>query len=157
MVLICSYSVNFRRLNLHGRCRNVLIFEPAPSSSVEFQAVGRIYRVGQEQTVRVIRLYLQQSWNEWEEGNGLVKELSALIAELNMNIFDANEDSDDDPGVSLGDRDISIRRYVVFDKRIVPAEKRPELDALSPEDLLMQISTMLKNQRNFRSTIRKQI
>ncbi|KAI9869098.1 MAG: hypothetical protein M1813_002922 [Trichoglossum hirsutum] len=157
MVLICSYSVNSCGLNLHGRCRNVLIFEPAPSSPVEFQAVGRVYRVGQELTVRVIRLYLQQSWNEWEEGNGLVKELPALMAELNMNIFGANEDSDDDPGVSLGDRDISIRRYVVFDKRIVPAEKRPELDALSPEDLLMQISTMLKNQRNFRSTIGKQI
>ncbi|KAI9773885.1 MAG: hypothetical protein M1840_006111 [Geoglossum simile] len=44
MVLICSYSVNSCGLNLHGRCRNVLIFEPAPSSPVEFQAVGRVFR-----------------------------------------------------------------------------------------------------------------
>ncbi|KAH0537331.1 hypothetical protein FGG08_005847 [Glutinoglossum americanum] len=163
MVLIGSYSVNSYGLNLHGHCRNVLIFEPAASGPVEFQAIGRVFRVGQEQIVRVIRLYLQHSWNEWEEGNGLVKELLSLMAELNMNIFGAGEDTDgvDDTGVdaavSLGDRDISIRRYVLFDNRLGPAEERPELETLTTEQLLKHISRMLKDQRNFRSKDRKQI
>ncbi|KAI9779501.1 MAG: hypothetical protein M1839_007309 [Geoglossum umbratile] len=157
MVLIGSYSVNSCGLNLHGHCRNVLIFEPGPSTPIEFQAIGRVYRVGQEQTVRVIRLFLQQSWNEWEEGNGLVKELPALMAELTMNIFGANEDPDAEDTVSLGDRDISIKRYVLFDNRLVPAEERPGIEALTTEELLKHISRMIKDQRNFRSKARKQI
>ncbi|KAI9774717.1 MAG: hypothetical protein M1839_001678 [Geoglossum umbratile] len=157
MVLICSYSINSCGLNLHGYCRNVMIFEPAPSSPIEFQAIGRVYRVGQQHTVRVLRLYLQDSWNEWEEGNGLVKELPALMAELNMNIFGVESDPNDEAGISLGDRDIGIRRYVVFDNRLVPAEERPDIDALSPEDLVQTISRMLKDQRSFRSKVRKEI
>jgi len=46
-----------------------------------------------------------------------VKELPIVIAELNMNIFSAKDDSDGDDSVSLRDRDISIHRYVVFDNR----------------------------------------
>ncbi|KAI9766864.1 MAG: hypothetical protein M1839_004751 [Geoglossum umbratile] len=117
---------------------NVLTFKPGPSTPVEFQAIGR-------------------SWNEWEEGNVLVKELPALMAELNMNILGANEDPDADPAVSLGDRDISIKRYVLFDNRLVLAEERLSLNALSMEELLKHISRMLKDQRNFRSKLRKQI
>jgi hypothetical protein len=134
-----------------------MIFEPAPSSPIEFQAVGRVYRVGQQHMVRVLQLYLRDSWNEWEEGNGMVKELLALMAELNMNIFGVEGDPDDEAGISLGDRDIGIRRYVVFDNRLVPAEERPDVDALSPEDLVQTISRMLKDQQNFRSKIRKEI
>jgi hypothetical protein len=79
------------------------------------------------------------------------------MAEPNMNIFGANEDPDADPAVSLGDRDISIKRYVLFDNRLVPAEERPSLNALSMEELLKHISRMLKDQRNFRSKLRKQV
>ncbi|KAH0557042.1 hypothetical protein GP486_005170 [Trichoglossum hirsutum] len=157
MVLICCYSISSCGLNLHGYCRNVMLFEPAPSTLIEFQAIGRVYGIGQEHTVRVLRLYLQDSWNEWEESNRLVKELYALMVELDMNIFGVGDDPEEEACISLGDHGTGIRRYVAFDNRLVPAKERPGIDALSPEDLVEVVSRMLKDQRNFRPRVRKEI
>jgi hypothetical protein len=130
-----------------------MIFEPGLSTLVELQAIGRAYRVEQEHTVRVLRLYLQDSWNEWEERNSLVKQLPIVMTKPNRNIFGAEEED----VVSLGDQDVSIRRYVVFDNFLVPAEERPMVTALSPEDSVKTVSRMLKDQRNFRSKERKEL
>jgi hypothetical protein len=66
----------------------------------------------------------------------MVKELPALMAELNMNIFGVEDDPNDEAGISLRDRDIGICHYIVFDNRLVPAKERPDVDALLPEDLV---------------------
>jgi hypothetical protein len=86
-----------------------------------------------------------------------VKELTALMAELNMNIFGANEDPDTDNTISLGDRDINIKRYVLFDNCLVPVGERPGLEVLIIEELLKHISRILKDQRSLRTKTREQI
>ncbi|KAI9826779.1 MAG: hypothetical protein M1826_006574 [Phylliscum demangeonii] len=90
-ILICSYAINSCGLNLHGLCRNTVLVEPAASLDVEIQAIGRIRRLGQTQEQRVFRLYLQKSWNEWQQANQRQKALGPLSSLLNGDLVELGE------------------------------------------------------------------
>lgn len=57
MVLIASYSVNAYGLNLHSKCRNIRLIDPAMSESIRQQAIGRVLRFGQESIVLVYEYF----------------------------------------------------------------------------------------------------
>jgi SWI/SNF-related matrix-associated actin-dependent regulator of chromatin subfamily A3 len=53
MVLICSYYVNSAGSNMQRNCRNAHLFDVPNSDSLLTQAVGRIWRLNQQRTVKV--------------------------------------------------------------------------------------------------------
>ncbi|KAI9777953.1 MAG: hypothetical protein M1839_008488 [Geoglossum umbratile] len=155
MVLICTYMINSCGLNLHGHCRNVLLFSPAPSQPVEQQAIGRCRRIGQTMPQRVWRLFLRQSWDEWAEGNALVKLLPTFMAEMNSKLFAGSSDGVDEE-IVLMDKFASIRRFVLVDNELEFGDDSMDRP-LTPEEIAKELVKVLHGQGSVRKKERKAI
>jgi hypothetical protein len=153
-VLICTYLINSFGLNLHGNCRNTLLFSPAPSQPVEQQAIGRIRRIGQRFPQRVWRLYLRQSWDEWVEGNALVKFLPMLMADMS-NTMSTTGDNNSEEVVDI-DKFTSVRRFILVDNVLEFGDESTE-SPLAPEDIAKEIAKVLSGQGSIRKKIRRAI
>lgn len=138
-ILICSYMVSASGLNLHGHCRTVIEFEPAPSEGIRKQVLGRVQRIGQKRWVRHVSLMTKNSFNTRQEASSLLKSLPALMTQLNMEVWGASEGEDD--------RDIPLEDWVVHEGDLVPADDERvaglELETLDPDNLLYYIQLML--------------
>jgi hypothetical protein len=153
MVLICTYMINSCGLNLHGHCRNVLLFSPAPSQPVEQQTVGRCRRIGQTMSQRTWRLFLRQSWDEWTEGNALVKLLPTFMAEMNSKVFARSSGVDEE---IVLDKFASIRRFVLVDNEL-EFEDNSTGRPLTPEEVAKELVKVLHGQGSVRKKERKAI
>ena len=99
-ILVCSYWVCDTALNLHGHCRNLVFWDPAPLS-VEQQALGRLKRVGAERWIRLFRLYVEDSFSTRQNIACIMKALPGLMVELNMEMFGRESSSQEE--VPVGD------------------------------------------------------
>lgn len=107
MVLVCNYSIGSAGLNLQGLCRNVHIFNPGLSSSIADQAIGRVWRLGQERVVLVYEYRLAGTFNmELVERNKL-KSIPGLVAEMSKNVYQSETEE--------SDGDVDIGRWVLRD------------------------------------------
>lgn len=141
MVLVASYHVSCCGHNWQNLCRNVILFDTAPSVEAERQALGRSRRVGMTKWVRLIRLYVANSWNSKYDIEVLAKSLPALAAELNLDVF----------GEEVGSDEIALGKWVVHEGKLLPLSSpeltrvEPEqLHILSPDELLTQIRLLMQ-------------
>ncbi|KAI1104508.1 P-loop containing nucleoside triphosphate hydrolase protein [Jackrogersella minutella] len=77
-ILIQMYSVGFAGSNLHKNCAQVLVASQAHSLAVQWQAVHRVIRVGQESDVNVYRLKVNNSYHAYRESRQVEKILPEL-------------------------------------------------------------------------------
>ncbi|KAI1389617.1 uncharacterized protein F4822DRAFT_442853 [Hypoxylon trugodes] len=86
-VMIQMYTVGFAGSNLHKSCSQVLVASQASSLAVQWQAVHRVIRVGQESDVKVYRLKVENSYHSFRESRQIDKILPELgtRAQGNMN------------------------------------------------------------------------
>ncbi|KAI0179349.1 SNF2 family N-terminal domain-containing protein [Hypoxylon sp. FL1284] len=77
-VMIQMYTVGFAGSNLHRNCSQVLVASQAHSLPVQWQAVHRVIRVGQESDVKVVRLKVNNSFHSFRESRQVEKILPEL-------------------------------------------------------------------------------
>ncbi|KAK4935412.1 DNA repair protein rad16 [Elasticomyces elasticus] len=77
-LLFLSYRCSSLGLNVQGDCSRMVLLEPAIARNTELQAIGRIYRDGQEETCYVFRLYLVNSMDKYREHKSTQK----FVAEI---------------------------------------------------------------------------
>ncbi|KAI0386817.1 SNF2 family N-terminal domain-containing protein [Hypomontagnella monticulosa] len=77
-ILIQMYTVGFAGSNLHKNCSQVLVASQAHSLPVQWQAVHRVIRVGQESDVQVYRLKVNNSYHSFRESRQVEKILPEL-------------------------------------------------------------------------------
>lgn len=80
MVLVCSYSCNGVGLNLHHRCHNVHLLDPAMTQASQDQAIGRTLRLGQKFNVVVIEYFVRGSFNERQVNQIILRSLPNMMA-----------------------------------------------------------------------------
>ncbi|KAI1418502.1 SNF2 family N-terminal domain-containing protein [Hypoxylon sp. FL1857] len=77
-IMIQMYTVGFAGTNLHRSCSQVIIASQAYSLAVQWQAIHRIIRVGQNSDVRVYRLKVNNSFHSFRESRQIEKILPEL-------------------------------------------------------------------------------
>ncbi|KAI9862509.1 MAG: hypothetical protein M1813_004361 [Trichoglossum hirsutum] len=123
-----------------------------PSQPVGQQAIGRCRRIGQTKTQRVWRLYLRESWDEWAEGNALVKLLPSLMAEMNDSVF-----FDDEPEQTINmDKFASIKRLILVDNELEFGDESVT-NPLTPEEIAKELVKILNRQGSVRRKERSSI
>ncbi|EZF35706.1 hypothetical protein H109_04009 [Trichophyton interdigitale MR816] len=136
-ILITSFWVCCTGLNLQGHCRNLVFWDSAPIS-VEQQALGRLKRVGATKTIRLFRLYVENTFSTVQNMKYINKAIPGLMAQLNMEVFGNNND---DGPVCLGD-------WVVHEGQLVrandPSVAGLHLKILDGEQLLTCILMVLQ-------------
>ncbi|KAH7062035.1 hypothetical protein B0J12DRAFT_724161 [Macrophomina phaseolina] len=142
VVLIRVYFMSETGSNWQFFCYDAIMFDEAPSKSVDDQALGRIRRVGQRSYVRVYRLYMLESFDEHLRSRLIVKALPGLMTELNMDIFGVGEHGDEGDEVILGDYVLEDGKLVSLDD--LPCNERDDADVLPADELLMLIQKSLR-------------
>ncbi|KAI0551638.1 P-loop containing nucleoside triphosphate hydrolase protein [Xylaria curta] len=79
-ILIQLYSVGFAGTNLHKSCSRVLVASQSHSLQVQWQAIHRVIRVGQESDVTVHRVKFKNSYHTFRESRQIEKILPELGA-----------------------------------------------------------------------------
>ncbi|KAI0838788.1 SNF2 family N-terminal domain-containing protein [Hypoxylon sp. FL0890] len=77
-VMIQMYTVGFAGSNLHKNCSQVIVASQAHSLAIQWQAVHRVIRVGQESDVKVYRLKVNNSFHSFRESRQIEKILPEL-------------------------------------------------------------------------------
>ncbi|KAI0137894.1 SNF2 family N-terminal domain-containing protein [Hypoxylon sp. NC0597] len=77
-VMIQMYTVGFAGSNLHKNCSQVIVASQAHSLAIQWQAVHRVIRVGQESDVKVYRLKVNNSFHSFCESRQTEKILPEL-------------------------------------------------------------------------------
>ncbi|KAI0540527.1 P-loop containing nucleoside triphosphate hydrolase protein [Xylaria digitata] len=81
-ILIQMYTVGFAGTNLHKSCSRVLVASQSHSLQVQWQAIYRVIRVGQNSDVTVHRLILKNSYHSFRESRQIEKILPELGARV---------------------------------------------------------------------------
>ncbi|KAI1742612.1 P-loop containing nucleoside triphosphate hydrolase protein [Xylaria scruposa] len=84
-ILIQLYSVGFAGTNLHKSCSRVLVASQSHSLQVQWQAIHRVIRVGQQSDVTVHRVKLKNSYHTFRESRQIEKILPELGARAQEN------------------------------------------------------------------------
>ncbi|RWA15008.1 hypothetical protein EKO27_g53 [Xylaria grammica] len=79
-ILIQLYTVGFAGTNLHKSCSRVLVAAQSYSLQIQWQAIYRVIRVGQNSDVTVHRLKLKNSYHSFRESRQIEKILPELGA-----------------------------------------------------------------------------
>ncbi|KAI0400495.1 P-loop containing nucleoside triphosphate hydrolase protein [Xylaria palmicola] len=79
-ILIQMYTVGFAGSNLHKSCSRVLVAAQSYSLQVQWQAIHRVIRVGQDSDVTVHRVKLKNSYHSYQESRQIDKILPELSA-----------------------------------------------------------------------------
>ncbi|KAI1116294.1 P-loop containing nucleoside triphosphate hydrolase protein [Nemania sp. NC0429] len=77
-ILIQLYTVGFAGTNLHKSCSRVLVASQSHSLPIQWQAIHRVIRVGQEEDVTVHRVKLKNSYHTFRESRQIEKILPEL-------------------------------------------------------------------------------
>ncbi|KAI4671442.1 uncharacterized protein J4E88_009107 [Alternaria novae-zelandiae] len=78
-VLITTYALNIAGHDAQHRCATVHHVEPAFDWATEHQAGTRVYRIGQEQEVEIVRLFTEGTYQELHEA-GMIKKANSMFA-----------------------------------------------------------------------------
>jgi len=78
-VLITTYALNIAGHDAQHRCATVHHVEPAFIWATEHQAGTRVYRIGQEQEVEIVRLFTEGTYQELHEA-GMIKKANSMFA-----------------------------------------------------------------------------
>ncbi|KAI8949103.1 P-loop containing nucleoside triphosphate hydrolase protein [Xylaria longipes] len=84
-ILIQLYTVGFAGTNLHKSCSRVLVASQSHSLQVQWQAIHRVIRVGQNSDVTVHRVKLKNSFHTFRESRQIEKILPELGARAQGN------------------------------------------------------------------------
>ncbi|KAI0453414.1 P-loop containing nucleoside triphosphate hydrolase protein [Xylaria acuta] len=84
-ILIQLYTVGFAGTNLHKNCSRVLVASQSHSLQVQWQAIHRVIRVGQNSDVTVHRVKLKNSFHTFRESRQIEKILPELGARAQGN------------------------------------------------------------------------
>ncbi|KAI3326118.1 P-loop containing nucleoside triphosphate hydrolase protein [Xylariaceae sp. AK1471] len=84
-ILIQLYTVGFAGTNLHKSCSRVLVASQSHSLQVQWQAIYRVIRVGQNSDVTIHRLKLKNSYHAFRESRQIEKILPELGARAQGN------------------------------------------------------------------------
>ncbi|KAI0974205.1 P-loop containing nucleoside triphosphate hydrolase protein [Xylaria arbuscula] len=84
-ILIQMYTVGFAGTNLHKSCSQVLVAAQSHSLQVQWQAIHRVIRVGQNSDVTVHRVKLKNSYHTFLESRQIEKILPELGARAHGN------------------------------------------------------------------------
>ncbi|KAI1284077.1 P-loop containing nucleoside triphosphate hydrolase protein [Xylaria sp. FL0933] len=85
-ILIQMYTVGFAGTNLHKSCSQVLVAAQSHSLQVQWQAIHRVIRVGQDSDVTVHRVKLKNSYHSFRESRQIEKILPELGARAHGNM-----------------------------------------------------------------------
>jgi hypothetical protein len=72
-VLITTYALNIAGHDAQHRCATVAHVEPAFNRATEHQAASRVYRIGQEEEVEIVRLLTKETYQELHESSMIKK------------------------------------------------------------------------------------
>ncbi|KAI1122884.1 P-loop containing nucleoside triphosphate hydrolase protein [Nemania abortiva] len=84
-IMIQLYTVGFAGTNLHKSCSRVLVASQSHSLQVQWQAIHRVIRVGQDSDVTVHRVKLKNSYHSFRESRQIEKILPELGARAQGN------------------------------------------------------------------------
>ncbi|TGJ87005.1 hypothetical protein E0Z10_g1754 [Xylaria hypoxylon] len=141
-ILIQLYTVGFAGTNLHKSCSRVLVASQSHSLQVQWQAIYRVIRVGQNSDVTVHRLKLKNSYHAFRESRQIEKilpELGAraqgktkqvLVRLLNLFQYEVREAWNSPEGQKLL-RDKNLRDDDEFKEEKERAPKKPKSNFLA--------------------------
>lgn len=130
-VLLTTYNLGGMGLDLHRECSRVVLMEPALNLNAEFQAIGRVYRLGQREPQKVWRLFQDYTiahWVEWNSQRRILPQVAAqhqqafahaLVSVLPRDGPDAAGLPDSESGMS--DEDAGVSRSVVINSSQQPS------------------------------------
>ncbi|KAH7096015.1 P-loop containing nucleoside triphosphate hydrolase protein [Paraphoma chrysanthemicola] len=78
-ILITTYPLNIAGHDMQGKCCQVMLIEPAYNWATEYQAASRVYRIGQELEVEILRLFTEDTYQEMHEF-AMVKKADSMFA-----------------------------------------------------------------------------
>lgn len=85
--MIGSFYTMSHGLNLQKSCHWVVFLDPPPSQQHGAQCAGRVYRLGQEETVELVTLNVENTFSDRQIRNNLRKATPGALASLNSTIF----------------------------------------------------------------------
>jgi hypothetical protein len=139
-ILIQMYSVGFAGSNLHKNCSRVLVASQAHSLPVQWQAIHRVIRVGQEKDVQVYRLKVANSYDSFRESRQIEKLLpeygarawgptkDALVQLLNLFQYEV-----DDAWKSEEAKKLVREESLLYDSE--PTPSKPKTSTTSPHGI----------------------
>lgn len=104
MVLVCSYYVNSAGSNMQHKCRNVHLLCTPMGMPIAAQAIGRVRRLGQKETVKVYEYHLEKSFDQHMICNNISKAMPALALSLNDTNWKLHLDPKTGGGVTMEPR-----------------------------------------------------
>jgi hypothetical protein len=128
-------------LDLHGHCRTVIEYDPAPDEATRIQMVGRVQRDGQRTWIRHIILVTEGSFDERRVAVAMLQNLPGLLTQLNLDVWGGGIDEDGE--VPLGEWSLYNGELVSADE---PSYEALGLEALQPKELLLIIQQSLSGQ-----------
>lgn len=90
-VLLTTYNLGGLGLNLHTECSRVVLMEPSLNFNAEFQAIGRVHRLGQREPQKVWHLFQDHTISRWIMWNSQRKILPQIAAQSQQVITPALE------------------------------------------------------------------
>ncbi|KAI1750768.1 P-loop containing nucleoside triphosphate hydrolase protein [Xylaria castorea] len=120
-ILIQLYTVGFAGTNLHKNCSRVLVASQSHSLQVQWQAIHRVIRVGQNSDVTVHRVKFKNSFHAFRESRQVEKILPELGARAQGNT-----------------KKVLVRLLNLFQYEIYNAWKSPEGQKLLEEKSLLE-------------------
>lgn len=102
----------------------MISLSPAPSLPIEAQAECRVYRIGQEEIVKIVVLATKGSFNEKQLSNHFRKATAGLISNLDHVVFGGSAGEDDD-----GDTELDTGEFVICPDGTLREAADPDLPA----------------------------
>ena len=128
-ILVCSIFVSVAGKDWQKNCRNVVLTTVPPSSSYEYQAVGRVLRLAQRgRFVRVIRLQMETGYSDKLVRSIIIRSIPAFVAFANAEVLGEQGEAGD----------LEITSFRVLDGVPYPLDNervagKTHLEMISPE------------------------
>jgi hypothetical protein len=133
-ILIASFMVSPSGLDLHGHCRNIIEYDPAPDEATRIQIFGRVQHDGQKRWIRHIILIAEGSFDDKRVAVAMLQNLPGLLTQLNLEVWGGGGDRE---------KEIALGNWVLHDGRLRKEDdivvQGLGLEPLSPKELLLAI------------------
>lgn len=140
-VLITTFALNSSGLNLQTLCRNLHMLDTPTSESTSAQAIGRLWRLGQQKIVKVYEYHVPDTFSSRQVLRNAAKAIPGLVAQLDKALYCIN--TDDEGNLVMENWGESAAGDLINWSKGEDPPLGTKL--LSPDEVLMRIQRLIKD------------
>jgi hypothetical protein len=117
---ISTFPLNIAGHDMQHQCANVIVAEPGYNWATEHQGTSRVYRIGQELEVEIIRLFTEGTYQELHEFFMLRKAKAMFAAFKELQV--AGQEVADTIKSSQDEGEVAMAAFGIFRRRVLEAK-----------------------------------